>query len=401
MVGTDVTLEAAIVVGLQHFQDAGIAVAIPMGGFREVAVIKVLDVTDVGKSDAVAMLADDVGHVVVGVGVKAAGAKGQAVAGMVHHLQEAVNILLIDQQTGQAEDIPGGIVHVDGHLDAGLLAGGHQSFQEVLQVGPQLLMIHIGIGLKQLVQLGHALGLPAGEGHIVLLGEVQDVLGHGVVVVLDHAFFVEQSGGAVADLVEEVGAGPVEDGHEVVADDLDAELGKVAHGLLVVFDQLIPGGQADLDVVVDVDGLYHVTVEAVGMELIHHFSDLALFPNFAWHLVVQSPDDAGDAGNLLDVIQADLIVALAVPTETHLHWHNNSSQRFCAFSYEYVKSALILYDYSTRHRLLAIGSFQILYKKVAIFSRQRIKNRKSKPKSGPFGRKEGIAFCRGIVYNTP
>ena len=53
---------------------------------------------------------------------------------------------------------------------------------------------------------------------------VQNVLSHGVVVVLDHALFVEQGGGAVADFVEQVGAGPVEDGHEVVADDLDAEL---------------------------------------------------------------------------------------------------------------------------------------------------------------------------------
>ena len=47
---------------------------------------------------------------------------------------EAVDALGIHQQAGQAEDIPRGIVHVDGHLDVALAAGGHQGFEEVLQV---------------------------------------------------------------------------------------------------------------------------------------------------------------------------------------------------------------------------------------------------------------------------
>ena len=84
------------------------------------------------------------------------------------------------------------------------------------------------MSLKRYVQLSHTLRLPAGEGHVVLLGEVQDILGHSLVIVLDHILLIEQGGGAVADGVEQVGTGPVEDGHEVVADDLDAELGQVA-----------------------------------------------------------------------------------------------------------------------------------------------------------------------------
>ena len=183
-------------------------------------------------------------------------------------------------------------------------------------------MVHIGIVLEQLVQLGHTLRLPAGEGHVVLLGEVHDVLGHGVVVVLDHALFIEQGGGAVADLVEQVGAGPVEDGHEVVADDLHTELAQVAHGGLVILDVLVTGGLADLDVVMNVDGFHNIHIEAVGLQLLLNLRDLVHFPNFAGHLVMQRPDNAGYAGDLLDIGKRDFIIAFAIPTETHLHRHN-------------------------------------------------------------------------------
>ena len=293
-----------------------------MSSLGEVAVGEVVDVADVSKCNAVAVLADDLSNIVVGVCVQAAGAQGQAVVLVVHHAQEAVDALSIYQQAGQAEDIPRGIVHVDGHLDVALAAGGHQSFQEVLQVLPQLFLGDRGIGLEQLVQLCHTLRLPAREGHVVLLGEAQDVVGHGLVIVLDHVLLVEQSSGAVADGVEQVGTGPVKDGHEVVADDLDTELGQVADALLVVLDVLVAGGQADLDVIVDIDRLDHVHVEAVGVDLIGDLLDLVDLPDLTGHLVVQCPDDAGHAGNLLDVVEGDGIVAFTVPTPTHFHRHS-------------------------------------------------------------------------------
>ena len=87
----------------------------------------------------------------------------------------------------QAEDIPRGIVHVDGHLDVALAAGGHDGFEEVLQVFPQLFLGDRGVSLEQLVQLCHALGFPAGERHVVLLGKGHDVIGHGLVVIQNMA----------------------------------------------------------------------------------------------------------------------------------------------------------------------------------------------------------------------
>ena len=335
MVGADVALEAAVMVGAQDLDDAGLAAAVAVGSLGEVAVGEVMDVADVCECDAVAVLADDLSHIVVGVGVQAAGAEGQAVVLVVHHAQ-------------QAEDVPRGIVHVDGHLDVALAAGGHQGFEEVLQVLPELFLSDRGVGLEQLVQLCHPLRLPAGEGHVVLLGEGHDILSHGLVIALDLVLLVEQCGGAVADGVEQVGAGPVEDGHEVVADDLDTKLGQVADALLVVLDVLIAGGQADLDVVVDVDRLDNVHVEAVSVDLVCDLLDLVDLPDLAGHLVVQCPDDAGHAGDLLDVAQGDGVVALAIPAPTHFHRHREVPP-------------VVIYHVARAERLHALLAYILIY----------------------------------------
>ena len=180
------------------------------------------------------------------------------------------------------------------------------------------------VSLEQLVQLGHTLRLPAGEGHIILFSEVQNVLCHSVVVILDHILFIEQRSRAVAHFVEQIGAGPVKNRHKVIADHLYAILGEVTDALLIIFDVHIPGGQTDLNVIVDIDRFHHIAIEAVGVELIHHFLDLCFLPNFAGHFVMQRPYDGGHTGDLLDVRQFDLVISLAIPAKTHLHWHKIS-----------------------------------------------------------------------------
>ena len=318
-------------VSAQDLDDAGLAAAIAVSSLAEIAVLEVMDVADVGKCNTVAVLADDGSNIVVGVCVQAARAQSQAVVRIVHHAQEAVDGVRIGQQTRQAEDIPRRIILMDGHLDIALVTGGHDSFQEVLQVLPQLFFGDRSVSLEQLIQLCHTLGFPAGEGHVVLLGEGHDVLSHGLVVVLDLCLLVEQSGGTVAHGMEQIGAGPVEDRHEVVADDLDTELGQVADALLVVLDVLVAGGQTDLDVIVDIDGLDHIHIEAVSVDLIGDLLDLVNFPDLAGHLVVQCPDDAGHTRDLLDVAQADGVITLAIPAPTHFHRHSGFLLIFISF----------------------------------------------------------------------
>ena len=49
VVGTDIALKAAVVIGLYDVQDVGIAVAVPVRGLGEIAVEEVLYIADVGK----------------------------------------------------------------------------------------------------------------------------------------------------------------------------------------------------------------------------------------------------------------------------------------------------------------------------------------------------------------
>ena len=151
-----------------------------------------VDITDMGKGDAVTVPAHDIRDVVFGVCVQRTGAEGEAVIRIIDHFEEAVDARLIHEQARQAEDVPRGIVHVDGHFDAGLMAGWHDRFEEVAQVIPELFLGHVLVSGKQLIELCHSLRLPAGEGHVVLLGEAEDILGHGLVVIADHVLLIEQ-----------------------------------------------------------------------------------------------------------------------------------------------------------------------------------------------------------------
>ena len=59
-----------------------------------------------------------------------------------------------------------------------------------------------GYGLY-LIQLGHALRLPAGERHAVEI--LQNIPGHLLIVVLDLGLFIEQSRGTVPHGMEQIG----------------------------------------------------------------------------------------------------------------------------------------------------------------------------------------------------
>ena len=141
---------------------------------------------------------------------------------------------------------------MDGHLHLVLFADGQNGVQEILQVGPQGFLVHGLVHLEQLLDVGQALGLPPGE---------QVPLGAGLhggeqlfrVHLVNLPLVVGQHRGAVLAGLGQLGAGPVEHGHKVVANQVDAALAQGADGLDVVFDVLVPAGQPGLDGVVDID----------------------------------------------------------------------------------------------------------------------------------------------------
>ena len=74
VVGTDISVVTAVMIGPEYFDDAGIAAAVAVGCLGEVAVGEVLDVAYMTESDTVTVLSDDLRAVVIGVGVQGTGA---------------------------------------------------------------------------------------------------------------------------------------------------------------------------------------------------------------------------------------------------------------------------------------------------------------------------------------
>ena len=220
---------------------------------------------------------------------------------------------------------------MDCHLDVSLLAGRHDCFKEILQIIPEFFFGDRCISFEKLIKLCHTLRLPARERHVVLLREAHDVFRHGLIIALDHVFLIEQSRGAVSYRMEQICTRPVKNRHEVVADYLDAELAEVQDALLIILDQGVSCRQADLDIVVNIDRLNDLRIETVSVDLIYYLTYLILFPDFTGHLVVQSPDNACNSGDLFDVTQSDRVVTFAVPTPSHFHWHILPSL-FCGIS---------------------------------------------------------------------
>ena len=196
-----------------------------MARLTKVTIFKMFYVTDMRKRDSITMLSNDCRNVVVGICVKRTRTKGKAVVFVVYHLQETVDAGLVHQKSGQAENIPRWIVHVDGHFDVALTAGGHNCLQEILQVCPQLFFGDVCIRLEEFVQLRHSFRFPTREGHIVFFREIQDILRHRVVIVLDHSLFIEKCRRAVPNLVKQITARPVKNRHKVIANNFYAKLG--------------------------------------------------------------------------------------------------------------------------------------------------------------------------------
>mmetsp|Transcript_46660 Transcript_46660/g.151468 ORF Transcript_46660/g.151468 Transcript_46660/m.151468 type:complete len:325 (-) Transcript_46660:23-997(-) len=116
----------------------------------------------------------------------------------------------------------------------------------------------------------------------------------------------------------EVGAGPVDDGHEVVAEEADAAPAEVGDRGLVLVDE---GGPlwlaALLDRLVHGDALRHGPRQPAAFDERFACLDRIDRPHVANRDVVQRGDDAGGAG-LLDVLQRDGVVR-AVPAPRLLH----------------------------------------------------------------------------------
>ena len=206
---------------------------------------------------------------------------------------------------------------MDGHLDAALLAGGDDGLKEVDQVLAEPVLVHVLVGVQKGAHLGQALGLPAGQ------GEPGRTVGHGVDdllwIVRDVLADKRQGGRAVRQLVVQVALDPVEHGHEVVADDLDALRGQVADGLFVRLDMLVAKRRTYLDVIRDANALDDLEGEALVLDHLAQLVDALARPDLAGRDIEQRAHDAAAAGDLANLLQGDLFFIRSVPAEGEFH----------------------------------------------------------------------------------
>ncbi len=121
----------------------------------------------------------------------------------------------------------------------------------------------------------------------------------------------------VGVLVGEVGACPVEHGHEVVADALDALLAKVAEALLVDFNLVVAVGTAIFQRFHNGQRLHHAPFHAIRLDVDFEVMNLLTCPYLAEGHVVQGGHDAFHA-NLFQLGKGDLIL-LAKPAPCSFH----------------------------------------------------------------------------------
>ena len=237
---------------------------------------------------------------------------------IVHHFHHAQDVGLVDDDAGKAEYAPGGVVRVNGHVDVIFVADGHDALQEIFQVGKKRLVVHAAVHFKQLFDVLHAFRFPAG--HDGAVGVAGDGGKHFLRIQLIHGLLgVGEHGGAVRAYAGQLGSGPVEYGHEVVADQMDVCLSQILQGGDVVVDILVAVEKTGLDGVVDVDAFDAGKAQSGVLDLFFQGKDIGKLPHVPGRGVVQGGDHAGHAGDLTDLLQGHGVEAASVPSQCHLH----------------------------------------------------------------------------------
>ena len=104
----------------------------------------------------------------------------------------------------------------------------------------------------------------------------------------------------------QVGSRPVDDRHEVVADDFDARFGDGGERIFPGTDEVRVGARPKFDGIVDGNALHDRPVEASRANLISSLADFVEGPGLAAIEMVQGRDDSGGSG-LLDVLERNRI----------------------------------------------------------------------------------------------
>ena len=134
MVRTDRTLKADIIKRQHNFVHIKGTIARKMCGFLEVCGRVEFQVADVRKVNSSLQGTNHIGQIIFKVGAIGSGAEGNAVVWVVNHLHHTQNVCFVDDDTGQSEHAPCGVIRMNCHVDIILVTDRHDAFQKVFQV---------------------------------------------------------------------------------------------------------------------------------------------------------------------------------------------------------------------------------------------------------------------------
>ena len=316
-------------------------VALQVVRLVEVALGIALRAAQMDKVYAVPETAHHVGQVVLRAHAEGTRAQAESVGGTGHCIDERLEVVGRAQDAGQAQDGHGRVVGMDDQAYTCLFGRRTYLAQEIdevlaqalgsdVLVAVQLLLellqgeallgtgqtgYHVAgnelyLGLVHLFEAGLGLGLLLGA--VVLLGArtLQDEEVEGY----EGSALEAQGTAPVGHFVSQIGARPVEHGHEVVGHHVYAALAQVDEALLVVVDVLLEFSRLCLDVLVYGHTLHSRPAEAGVFDRLLTLKDLFLGPYFAVGNVVQGGYNTCST-RLADILQADWVVG-PIPAET-------------------------------------------------------------------------------------
>ena len=318
MIRADRPLKANVIKRLHNLIHIEAAVGGKVSRFLKIPGEIMLQVPHMGEMNASLQSTDHARQVVLRISAVRPRAEGHAVVGVVHHLHHALKVGQAGDDPGQAEYAPSRVIRVDSHADIVSVTNRHNSFQEIFQVGEKLFLVHILIKGKELLDFRHTLRLPAR--HHISVGIPRDGIKHFFrIQSVDGLLAVGQNGGTVRPDAGQLRAGPVENGHEIIAHHMDILFAQVFQGADIVFDVTVPFRKSDFNGIVDVHTFDTRNMKPAGLHFLLQCMYSLLLPKVSGSRIVKSGDHARHTRDLADLLQRDRIEAAAVPAQCHFH----------------------------------------------------------------------------------
>jgi hypothetical protein len=229
------------------------------------------------------------GEVIVRTRTEGAGTERHAVGRAVDRIEDIFVVRFGRHDPRQAKQRERGIVGVAAEPQSQLFGLGHDLLEEVQEVPPQLVPADIAIFGQMRPHILKRHGFRgAGQTHGDIPAELLLVIfahrrhaasrfiGDGICVVGAGAGTLEDMDVEGCEIIDveaharaaighgpaQIGARPIENGHEIIADHLHAAIGEITHGNLVVGDVLAPVALLLLDVLADRQALHHIPGQA-------------------------------------------------------------------------------------------------------------------------------------------